>query len=260
MAAERARAAVELRRLNADLECKVAQRTAQLEHRARQLQKLTLELSQAEDRERQRIAAFLHEDLQQEIAGARFHLNLLKDWAKHDPQRELVEETDRALKKALQESRSLSQDLSPAVLHMNDLRDALEWLAGRMRVQHGLTVHLIACGDVVLPAEGLATFLFRAAQEMLFNVVKHARVNEATVRVRRLGRYVCLRVSDEGRGFDPQELKETAGLGLLSIRERVELLGGRMTIKSVIGGGSRFHIVVPDGPPFVAPLLRGNLD
>jgi signal transduction histidine kinase len=253
-AAERARAAEVLRRLNAALERKVAQRTAQLEHRARQLQKLTLELSQAEDRERQRIAAILHEDLQQEIAGAKFHLNLLKDWAKHDPQRELVEKIDEALKKAIKESRSLSQDLSPAVLHMNDLRGALEWLANRMRVQHGLTVHLIARGDVVLRSEGLTTFLFRAAQEMLFNVVKHAQVNEATVRVRRLGRCVCLCVSDRGQGFNPQELKEMAGLGLLSIRERVELLGGRMTIKSVIGEGSRFYIVVPDGPPFVATL------
>jgi signal transduction histidine kinase len=253
-AAERARAAEVLRKQNAALECQVAQRTAQLEHRARQLQKLTLELSQAEDRERQRIAAILHEDLQQQIAGARFHLNLLRDWANDDPQRELLEEADEALKKAIQESRSLSQDLSPAVLHMNDLRGALEWLANRVQVQHSLMVHLIDCGDVALPSEGLTTFLFRAAQEMLFNVVKHARVNEATVRVRRLGRCVCLCVSDKGQGFNPQELKETAGFGLLSIRERVELLGGRMTIKSVIGKGSRFCIVVPNGPRPATPL------
>ena len=212
-AAERARAAAELRRLNADLECKVAQRTAQLEYRARQLQKLTLELSQAEDLERRRIAAILHEGLQQEIAGARFHLNLLKDWAKDNPQRELVEEIDEALKQAIKESRSLSQDLSPAVLHMNDLRDALEWLANRVQVQHGLTVHLIACGDVVLPSEGLTTFLFRAAQEMLFNVVKHARVNEATVRVRRLGRCVCLCVSDRGQDSTRRNSRRRPGWG-----------------------------------------------
>ena len=66
-----------LRELNATLESKVAQRTAELAHRARQLQKLTLELSQAEERERRRIAVILHEDLQQQIAGAKFHLNLV---------------------------------------------------------------------------------------------------------------------------------------------------------------------------------------
>jgi CheY-like chemotaxis protein len=83
---------------------------------------------------------------------------------------------------------------------------------------------------------------------LLFNVVKHARVNEARIRVRRVRRYLCLSVSDRGRGFDPQELREAAGFGLLSIRERIELLGGRMKICSAKGKGSTFLIVVPDGP------------
>jgi len=81
---------------------------------------------------------------------------------------------------------------------------------------------------------------------LLFNVVKHARVKEARIRVRRLGRYLCLTVSDRGRGFDPQGLRETAGFGLLSIQERIELLGGRMRIRSAAGQGSTFFIVVPE--------------
>jgi CheY-like chemotaxis protein len=80
----------------------------------------------------------------------------------------------------------------------------------------------------------------------LFNVVKHARVKEARIRVRRLGQYICLSVSDPGRGFDPQEIRQTAGFGLFSIVERVELLGGRMKISSAKGVGSVFRIVVPD--------------
>jgi glucose-6-phosphate-specific signal transduction histidine kinase len=95
----------------------------------------------------------------------------------------------------------------------------------------------------------MTMFLFRAAQELLFNVVRHARVSEAALRVRRTERYVCLRVSDRGRGFDPQELRETPGLGLLSIRERVGLLGGRMQIKSTNGSRTAVRIVVPDNPP-----------
>jgi PAS domain-containing protein len=75
---ERKRAEEALRELNATLEAKVAQRTTELQHRTRQLQRLTLELSQAEDRERKRIADFLHEDLQQHLAGAKLHLNLLR--------------------------------------------------------------------------------------------------------------------------------------------------------------------------------------
>ena len=242
------RAEQSLRELNATLESKVAERTAQLQRRARQLQKLALELSQAEERERRRVAVILHEDLQQQIAGARFHLNLVRSRAKDDPQRACVDKVDEMLKEVIEESRSLSHDLSPAMLHMNDLAEALRWLANRVREQHGLIAHVDASGEMTLQSEPLAMFLFRAAQEMLFNVVKHARVNEATIRARRLGRYVCLCVSDQGRGFDPRELKETSGFGLLSLRERTELLGGRLKIKSVEGQGSSVRIVVPDGP------------
>jgi len=237
-----------LRELNATLESKVAERTAELEHWAKQLQKLTLELSQAEDRERKRIAEILHEDLQQHIAGAKFHLSLLSHRVRDDPpQRAIVDRVDEMLKEAIQKSRSLSHDLSPAVLHMNDIGEVLGWLARRMQTKHDLAVQIDVRGGPTLESEALTTFLFRAAQEMLFNVIKHAEVHEAAIRLRWMGRYLCLSVVDRGCGFDPRTLKETSGFGLLSIRERVELLGGRMTIKSVKGQGSRFHIIIPDG-------------
>jgi len=246
--AEKRRAEDALRELNATLESKVAQRTAELRHRARQLQTLSLELSQAEDRERKRVAALLHEDLQQQLAGMKLHLGMLASRVKKDaPSYSMAMELDRMFKEVIEKSRSLSHDLSPAVLHMNDLAELLHWLAKRVRTQHHLTVDVDISGDATLRSEAMTMFLFRAAQELLFNVVKHARVTEAAIRVRRIGRYVCLCVSDHGRGFDPQQLKETAGFGLFSIRERVELLGGRMKIKSAEGRGSTLHIVVPDG-------------
>jgi PAS domain S-box-containing protein len=237
-----------LRELNATLEDRVAQRTAELGYRAKQLQKLALELSQAEERERRRIAVLLHEDLQQQIAGAKFHLNLVRNRARDDRQRADVERVDEMLKEAIERSRSLSHDLSPAVLHLNDLAEVLQWLANRVQAQHGLVVDMHIARDMTLQSEAMTMFLFRTAQEMLFNVVTHAQVKEAALRVRRIGRHVCLGVSDRGRGFAPQELKETSGFGLLSIRERVELLGGRMNIRSAKGQGNRFRVVVPDGP------------
>jgi signal transduction histidine kinase len=253
LALRRKQAEEALRELNATLEAKVAQRTAELERRARQLQKLTLELTQAEERERRRIAVILHEDLQQQIAGARFYLNAMRNQAPSKQQQACLEKVDTLLAETIEQSRRLSYDLSPAVVHMNDLADVLPWLAQRMDAQHGLSVRMSFLGDMKLHSEALATFLFRAAQEMLFNVIKHAHVREAAIRVRRIGRYVCLSVSDVGRGFDLEELEGTSGFGLFSIRERAELLGGRMKVKSTKGRGSRLRIMVPDGRPVVAP-------
>jgi PAS domain S-box-containing protein len=184
---------------------------------------------------------------------------------KDDRLRADLAEVGEISKGAIEQSRSLSHDLSPAVANMNDLAEVLQWLANRIRAQQGLRVNLVVLGDLRLHSEALALFLFRAVQEMLFNVVKHAQVREATVRVRRIGRHVCLSVSDQGRGFDPRELKEASGVGLFSIRERTELLGGRLKIESAKGQGSTFRLMVPDGSktvgvgPRAYPLGSGRL-
>jgi PAS domain S-box-containing protein len=246
---ERKRAEEALRELNTTLEARVAARTAELQHRTRQLQKLALELSETEERERRQLAEILHDDLQQQLAAAKFHLSLLHSRARHDPaQQGIITQVDQMLMEAIQKSRSLSHELSPVMLHHSNLVSALEWLAGQVRSKHGLDVTVEAFSEVTVESEALKIFLYKAAQEMLFNVVKHARTDRARIRVRRFGHCICLSVSDRGRGFDPQEVRQTPGFGLLSIGERIELLGGRMKMHSVKGKGSTFHVVVPDGP------------
>lgn len=245
---DRKQAEEAVREMNATLEKKVTLRTAELEHRALQLQKLALELSQAEEQERRRLAEILHDDLQQQLAAVKFHLGILGSRAKDDfGVQKSVGQLDKMLKDAIDTSRSLSHELSPAVMYHGDMGEVLEWLANQIRAKHGLLVEVDARGQVDVESDALKTFLYKAVQEMLFNAVKHAKVSRARVRVRRRGRYICVCVSDHGRGFDPQELRQTAGFGLMSIRERVELLGGRMKIHSAKGAGSRFIVTVPDG-------------
>jgi PAS domain S-box-containing protein len=243
---ERKRAEEALRDLNATLESKVAQRTVELEHRARQLQKLTLDLSQAEERERKRLAGILHDDLQQVLAAAKFHLSVLHGRGKDDTgvQRIAARVTD-LLGDAIDKSRSLSHELSSPALARGDVAGALESLAEQMQTRHGLTVRLDLCERVQLASEPLRVLLYRAAQELLFNVVKHAGVREATLRLRRRRDRLCLSISDKGRGFDSRELGKAGGFGLRSVRERTELLGGRLKIRSTKGKGSTFLLAVP---------------
>ena len=243
---ERKRAEEALRSLNERLELQVAQRTEDLRHTVGRLQQLTLEISQAEDRERRRIADLLHDDVQQTLAAAKFHLNLLGSEARSpEESQEIVAQVKQMLKEAIEKARSLSHELSP-VLYQVDLIETLNWLARHMQRRHGLVVHVEAHGPADSSSEPLKAFLYRVAQELLFNVVKHAEVHEARIRVRRLGRCICLSVTDQGRGFDPQRLGEAGGFGLRTIRERVQLLGGQMKIKSTRGVGSRILIAVPD--------------
>ena len=217
---ERKQAEEVLCELNATLEAKVAQRTEDLRHTVGQLRQLTLELSQAEDRERKRIADILHEDVQQTLAAAKFHLNLLGNEAYNaDEVREIVEQVKHMLKDAIEKSRNLSHELSPAMYQV-DLLEILSWLARHMREKHGLTVRVEAHGPVDSPSEPLKAFLYKVVQELLFNVVKHAGVGAARIRVRRMGQSLWLSVVDQGCGFDPQRLEKAGGFGLLGIRER----------------------------------------
>ncbi|MBP7052732.1 MAG: PAS domain S-box protein [Phycisphaerae bacterium] len=244
---ERNRMEQALRDLNATLESKVVQRTAELEKRTRQLQQLTLQLSQAEDRERTRIGAILHEDFQQQIAGAKLHLSLLSRRVEDNPQQQdIIARVDGILRDAIEQSRSLAHELSPAALSQNDLTEVLRWLATQMNTELGLRVHVNAQDEVTSPSDALTVFLFRAVQEMLRNVARHSKAREATIRTTYHGRYVCISVRDRGTGFNPKELGDGVGFGLMNIRERSEMLGGRLKVRSRKDVGTAMYLTVPN--------------
>ncbi len=211
------------------------------------LRKLALELSETQDRERQRLAELLHDDLQQTLAAAKFQLSLLSDRVREDQESaQIAGQVKQMLKDAIEKSRSLSHELGPSVPTQNRLDDTFEWLARQMESQHGLVVHVQTRGRTEGGSEPVRAFLYKAAREILFNVVKHAQVSEAHLRLQRVGDLWRLTISDKGRGFDLAALVETAGFGLLSVRERAQVLGGRLRIRSALGKGSTFLIAVPD--------------
>ncbi|MBI5580720.1 MAG: PAS domain S-box protein [Deltaproteobacteria bacterium] len=234
-----------LRQLNETLEQRVAERTELAEARARQLQTLAVELIEAEERERRRVADFLHDDLQQVIAAARMQLQAACETMPPEP---LLANVEQLLEESIGKSRRLSHELSPAVLHHSGLVAALQWLARNMEDQFGLQVQLKLDVAQQFESAPLKVFLFRAAQELLFNVVKHAGVKNAQVVLSDSDSGLVLTVSDQGQGFKPDILDShtpTAGLGLMSLQERARYIGGRLAIESAPGRGSRFTLTVP---------------
>lgn len=240
--------ALERTRLLESLEHQVAERTAVAEQRAQQLRQLTAQITQSEERERRRLAQVLHDHLLQMLAAVRLKTTLFRRRPLDDRQARLLGEIDDLLSESLSEARSITVELSPPVLYDGGLEAGLLWLARRLREKHELAVVLNMESEAGEIDQNLQILLFQAIRELLRNVVRHAKVASAEIAVTRWQEYVRVEVRDNGLGFDLRRLEQQAersGFGLFSIRERLEMIGGRMEIESEPGQGTRVVLLAP---------------
>jgi len=222
----------------------------ELEQKAAQLQALTTELVQAEQRERRRLAQILHDSLQQLLVGARYNLEILRRQGDNGESEATIQRVDGFLDQCIQISRSLTAELSPPILYEAGLASALRWLGRWFEETHGLTVNVEADEELLEASEDVRVTLFQAVRELLFNVVKHAKIEQAEVSLAfTADRRIQIKVSDAGAGFEPAGLRtrqaKGGGLGLFSLRERIESLGGELVVDSAPGTGSRFTLTLP---------------
>ena len=151
----------------------------------------------------------------------------------------------------MEAARTLSVNLFPPVLHVGGLPAALTWLARRTQEQYGIVVNVTADPKANPETSDVRILLFEGVRELLFNAVKHARVDRVDVNlVLGDGDTIHIQVSDDGAGFDPSAIlydrnQLRAGLGLFSIQERLALLGGHLGIVSAPGKGSQFTLTLP---------------
>lgn len=246
-----------LHKLNGELEDRVHDRTQELlaseqrlraavelaEQGNRQLRRLALELSRTEERERRRLAQILHDHLQQLLVAAKMRTESLSREAEQPETQERLVGVVTVLDMAIDATRSLAVELIPPVLHSQGLPTALHWLAGHVHEQNGVLVE----GDIDPSAnpvsEETRDLLFQAAREFLLNVVKHAHVTCAKLRLGVDGNAVLLEVSDEGNGFDPQLTDdEEPTFGLFHLRERLNAVGGELHVDSQPKLGTRVTV------------------
>ena len=258
-AVQRDRSLQELQALNESLEQRVAERTAEAEHRAAQLRALTSELTRTEQRERRRLAQVLHDNLQQMLVASKLQLGSLPETLSDERAARALRRVSDLLDDSIRESRSLTLELSPPVLYEAGLVAGLEWLGRWFEEQHGLTVELSADEGADPAGDDLRVVLFQAARELLFNVVKHSGAAKAELALHRdSAERIELTVSDRGTGFDPEAAGRVdanqAGFGLFSIRERLAWLGGGLDIRSAPAQGTGATVVVPEAADHAAAM------
>jgi two-component system sensor histidine kinase UhpB len=195
----------------------------------------------AQERERQRIAQDLHDEVNQALTAVSLRLQATIEQAPPELQRELAE-TKRLSGQAMEELLALARQLRPAVLDDHGLLPALHSQVRDFSERTGVRASFVSRGAVpkLTPEQQLA--IYRVTQESLSNIAQHAQARSVEVELSFIGR-ILLRISDDGRGFAGAE---NGGLGLVGMRERALLAGGKLSVFSREGAGTRVELSVGD--------------
>lgn len=214
-----------------------------------QLRHLASELSLTEARERRTIAADLHDHVGQALAFIKMNISQFRGNAVFCGFEGNIDKIMTLLDQTITYTRSLTFEISPPILYELGLEAALEWLADQFQRHHKLTVKVRRSGAVDPIADETKIMLFKSAQEILTNIVKHARTDSAAISVQGDPQWITLEIADNGCGFDRSILDVGATsndhFGLFSIKERLSYLGGRLNIQSVPGKGTKIILSVP---------------
>lgn len=211
------------------------------------LRKLAAELALTEQRERKRIATWLHDDVAQILASAKMRLGSTKLMTSIEQGQQAYEDILGLLDQAIRATRNMAVEMSPPLVTERGLSEALKWTATRAHEQYGFTVSTEVDGVPRRLDLDIEMTMFQAVKELLSNVAKHAQASNVFIAVMYGPQYLEIKVADNGVGFDASavEMTTTGGFGLTNIRERLAYMGGKLTIESTPGQGSTFTLWVP---------------
>ena len=212
-----------------------------------ELRSASLKIFDAHEDERKRLARELHDGIGQSLLSVKLRLKMLASKAKEKlpAEEESFSELVSDITHSIDEIRSVARDLRPSFLENVDFIDALKWHAGKMQEQSGIQININTDGLTEINAK-VKENIYRIYQEALSNAIKHSGARNVDVTLRAKNTSLSLAIKDDGDGFDPVRVEEReAGIGLYTIKERVELLGGILRIKSSDKMGTSLYIEVP---------------
>jgi PAS domain S-box-containing protein len=207
--------------------------------------------------ERSRLARELHDSVTQSLYSLTLYAEVGRRAAEAGEWKDALErlaQLSQVAQQTLKEMRLLVYELRTSALEAEGLVGALQQRLDAVEKRAGVEVHLLVEEMVELPPlveEGL----YRIAQEALNNILKHARATVVTVKVKADGEQAELEVIDDGRAFDPNRIANTGGMGLTSMHERAERVGGSLTISSEAGQGTRVRVTAPMQRSWSRPVM-----
>jgi len=248
----RMRAEEALRESHEELQTRIAERTADLQHANDVLGRLSGQLLHFQDEERRRTARLLHETVAQSLAALKMDLAVVRRLRKSSPARadEALEEAVLLAEDSIRELRTVSYLLHPPLLDEVGLASALQWYGAGFEKRSGIKTELDLPADLGRLPHEVETTVFRIIQECLTNIHRHSGSSTARISVRKTSPELVVEVSDRGHGIPAQALDKAGasgtffGVGIMGMRERVKQLGGHMQIDSG-NNGTTVYVKLP---------------
>ena len=213
------------------------------------LKRLSSDLILAEEAQRRNLAIVLHDHLGQSLAMAKIKMAGVLNSIEDEDLKLKLKAIETDISDAVKQTRSITYELSPPVLHELGLIEALEWRLEKFHEETSIKTSYDHNVDTIELRNEQEVILFRSFDEILKNIIKHAEANIVLITAQATKYSFLLKIQDNGKGFDtgilkPQQRK-TGSFGLFSIKERIEYLGGILDIQSGDGGGTLVTLNVP---------------
>ncbi len=217
-----------------------------------QLRQLSRQILTAQEEERREISRELHDVIAQTLTGINVRLATLKKEAASNAKGldRNITRTQRQVEKSVDIVHQFARELRPAVLDDLGLIPALHAYMKSFTTRTGVRTRLTAFAAVEKLESSRRTVLYRVAQEALTNVARHAKASRVDVSIQKLPGSVCMKIKDDGQSFDVERVLRTTGkgrLGLLGMRERLQMVGGSFEVESAPGQGTTIVAHLPTG-------------